>query len=382
MKRLLLIADSNNIYTKRTLENVLLPAGYEVVLYPIWGDRGVYADFYREKGVTVYRDSHTLPLVRHVPRLRMWARILLNLRDLARLGPFDAVHNHYLCAKDLALGQGAARRFGCVWACSFWGSDLLRAPLGNLRRMRPYLMRCDGLSVVNPDNIAYLRETLGDAVARKCRAIPVGQSGYDDIARVQKTHDRRACRQALGIDPDAFVVAVCYNASRALRPLEMLQALSALPPQRLKALTLVLQITYGNNDPDYTQSVQAFAASLPCRTVTFTRFMGPDENAMLRLSTDVFLLGITTDSFSGTMQEYLYAGAVVLKGDWLAYPPLDDLGIRLNEFHDFSELPALVCRALDGELAPLAPQKRALLPQHYSWAALREKWLALYEREA
>ena len=150
MKRLLLIADSNNIYTKRMLENVLLPAGYEVVLYPIWGDRGVYADFFREKGVTVYRDSHTLPLVRHVPRLRMWARILLNLRDLARLGPFDAVHNHYLCAKDLALGQGAARRFGCVWACSFWGSDLLRAPLGNLRRMRPYLMRCDGLSVVNP----------------------------------------------------------------------------------------------------------------------------------------------------------------------------------------------------------------------------------------
>ena len=46
------------------------------------------------------------------------------------------------------------------------------------------------------------------------------------------------------------------------------------------------------------------------------------------------------------------------------------------------ELPALVCRALDGELTPLAPQKRALLPQHYSWAALREKWLALYEREA
>ena len=95
-KRILMIADADSFWTRRLMEHLLLPAGYELVLFPIWGDGGKYADFYRANGVTVYHDRHTLPVIRHIPRLRMWARIALDARDLKRLGPFDIVHNHYL----------------------------------------------------------------------------------------------------------------------------------------------------------------------------------------------------------------------------------------------------------------------------------------------
>ena len=104
-KRVLMIADADSFWTRRLMEHLLLPAGYELVLFPIWGDGGKYADFYRANGVTVYHDRHTLPVIRHIPRLRMWARIALNARDLKRLGPFDIVHNHYLSQRDLALGR-------------------------------------------------------------------------------------------------------------------------------------------------------------------------------------------------------------------------------------------------------------------------------------
>ena len=104
-KRILMIADVDSFWTRRLMEHLLLPAGYELVLFPIWGDGGKYADFYRANGVTVYHDRHTLPVIRHIPRLRMWARIALNARDLKRLGPFDIVHNHYLSQRDLALGR-------------------------------------------------------------------------------------------------------------------------------------------------------------------------------------------------------------------------------------------------------------------------------------
>lgn len=72
---------------------------------------GQFDEYYREHGVTVYKDSHRLPVIRFIPRVRMWARIALNARDLAKLGPFDVVHNHYLSQRDLALGQRIARRF-------------------------------------------------------------------------------------------------------------------------------------------------------------------------------------------------------------------------------------------------------------------------------
>ena len=53
-KRILMIADADSFWTRRLMEHLLLPAGYELVLFPIWGDGGKYADFYRANGVTVY----------------------------------------------------------------------------------------------------------------------------------------------------------------------------------------------------------------------------------------------------------------------------------------------------------------------------------------
>ena len=83
---------------------------------------------------------------------------------------------------------------------------------------------------------------------------------------------------------------------------------------------------------------------------------------MLRLCADVFILAIRTDAFSASMQEYLYAGACVIKGAWLGYPQLEDMGIELASFRDFADVPALVARAMDGALTGLAPGQRALFP--------------------
>ena len=143
-------------------------------------------------------------------------------------------------------------------------------------------------------------------------------------------------------------------------------------------MTLVLQQTYGENDPDYIARTREAAGRLPCQTVVLTRYMGPEESAMLRLSADVFIQSIKTDAFSASMQEYLYAGACVLKGSWLGYPQLTEMGITLSEFASFDDVPALLEQAMDGKLTGLTDAQRAKFPQLYSWDAVRESWLEMY----
>ena len=111
-RRMLVIADSDSFWTKRFLENVALWQGYEIVLFPIWGNQGKNDGFYARHGITVYQDRHTLPVIRHIPRVRMWARIWANARSLLKLGPYDVVHNHYISQRDLALGALVSRRCG------------------------------------------------------------------------------------------------------------------------------------------------------------------------------------------------------------------------------------------------------------------------------
>ena len=377
-KRVLMLADADSFWTRRYMEHLLLPEGYEVVLFPIWGNGGANDGFYQENGVTVYHDGHTLPLVCHIPRARMWARIALNARDLEALGPFDIVHNHYLSQRDLALGGAVARRFHAKWACSFYGSDLLRAGGGALKRMKPYLTRCDSISVHSELNREKIRSVYGDAIADKTTLLYFGQTGYGDIDRAREKYTRAECRARFGIAEDRFVVCVGYSASSAQRQLEAVEALALLPPERLSRMTLVLQQTYGLNDPDYVARTRELAGRLPMQTVTLTRFMGPEESAMLRLSADVFVQSIRTDAFSASLQEYLYAGACVLKGAWLGYPQLDGMGISLAQFEDFAGLPALIVRAMEGELTGLGAEQRALFPRLYSWEAVRGDWLSLY----
>ena len=379
MPKILLIADSDALWTKRAVEYLLLPAGYEIVIFPIWGHKGQFDDYYREHGVTVYRDPHRLPVIRHIPRVRMWARIALNARDLAKYGPFDVVHNHYLSQRDLALGWRVSRRFHARWVCTFWGSDLLRASDRALRQMLPYLRRCDRLTACNERMRDKLRQSCGEELYQKTRMTIWGQDGFAAIDGILSNETREDCRAHYGIRPGNYVVSIGYSADNAQHQLEVVEALSALPKETLSHMTLVLQQTYVKRDPAYMERVRQAAEALPCQVVVLRDFLDLTETARLRLCADLFILAISTDAFAASMQEYLYAGAVFLMGDWLGYPQLDELGIPINRFHEYKELPALVQQAMNGKLQSSTDEQRALLPAHYSWGAVRKDWLGLYE---
>lgn len=379
MPKILLIADSDALWTKRAVEYLLLPAGYEIVIFPIWGHKGQFDDYYREHGVTVYRDPHRLPVIRHIPRVRMWARIALNARDLAKDGPFDVVHNHYLSQRDLALGLRVSRRFHARWVCTFWGSDLLRASDRALRQMLPYLRRCDRLTACNERMRDKLRQSCGEELYQKTRMTIWGQDGFAAIDGILSNETREDCRAHYGIRPGNYVVSIGYSADKAQHQLEVVEALSALPKENLSHMTLVLQQTYVKRDPAYMERVRQAAEALPCQVVVLRDFLDLTETARLRLCADLFILAISTDAFAASMQEYLYAGAVFLMGDWLGYPQLDELGIPINRFHEYKELPALVQQAMNGKLQRSTDEQRALLPAHYSWDAVHKDWLGLYE---
>jgi len=378
-KRILLIADIDSVYTMRYVQRVLLPDGWEIVLFPIWEQTGKFDGWYKENGVNVCRDTHRLPLIRHIPRLRMWARITANAQTLAKLGPFDAVHNHYLSRRDLLLGQAMKRRFpNTRWIGSFWGSDLLRSTSAQLQQMKKPLSACDTITVITPEHLERIRTLYGAECAAKTAVCDFGVDLYDDIATLRMTADRAACKAHFGFRPDRPLICLGYNASPPHRHLELLQALGTLPADVLRGWSVALQMTYGNADERYFAAVREAASRLPCQSLILTEFMDGKESAYLRLAADAFVLAMPTDAFSSSLQEYLYAGAHVLCGDWLQYPQLDALGITLVRFQTVAQVPALLRETLALPIDRDELQRRALLRDSYSWDALLEGWRALY----
>lgn len=378
-KRALVIADADSFWTRSLIAEVLLKGGYDVTVFPIWEYGGKQDAFYSANGVSVYRDEHTLPIVRHIPRLRLWARVWLNAKSLCESGRFELVTNQYLSPRDLALGMLVSRRQGARWVSTFWGSDLLRASAGTLRDMKPYLEKCGAVTVQGESHTDIIAEKFGGSVAGRTVHLSFGHSGFTAIDEVAAHNDRRACKAHFGIDPDSIVICPGYNAAPAQNHEKLLRALKKA--RCIDRATVVLQMTYCEPDGDYIPRITALAKELGIRTLVLTEFMDETECAYLRLAADIFIHAITTDAFSASMCEYLYAGAAVIKGAWLKYRELDDIGAQIAEFSDFDELAPLLDAAAEGEIAPITREQRALLCKGRTWDDLRADWLKIFARQ-
>lgn len=378
MSRILLIADPDSLWVERYVENVLYPAGWETVIYPIYGWKG--GEEYARMNVTVDAGGRTLPVLGRIPKVRMWAGILANAAALMKQGPFQAVHCHYLSVVDLALGCVLARRLGVPLAATFWGSDLLRAGSSTLRRMGRYLRRCDVLTVFNREHVERIRSLYGESVASRTRVLDFGEGVFPHIDRVLAAGGHAAAKEHFGILPARLTVAIGSSASRAQQQLEALRALAKLDRAFLQRVTVILQHTYAHDDPACEAEVRALGASLPGQCVVLTDFLNDAESACLRCAVDVYLHTIRTDAFSSSMKEYLYAGARVAYGSWLSYPALSELALPVRSFDTFDAIPALVQDAFSGQWQPLDDAARQRLGGVCTWESLARQWLALYER--
>lgn len=379
MKRILLIGDPDSVWVKRYVENALHPAGWQTVIYPIYGWKGGYREDYARMDVTVYKDQHRLPIIGRIPKVRMWARVYANAASLKKLGPFDAVHCHYLSVVDMALGHVMAKQQNAPLVATFWGSDLLRTEEATLRRMTKAIRACRRVSVFNQEHVERIRQLYGEETADKTTVLDFGEVVFPCIDKVEAAGGREAAKAHFGIPADRLTVCVGSSASKAQQQLPALHALAQLDEAALRRVTLILQHTYAHDDPDNEQKVQAFAKAMPCQTLILTDFLNDMESAYLRCAADVYLHPITTDAFSTSMKEYLYAGARVAYGGWLTYPTLSELSLPVRQFADFDALPGLLQDALAGTWQPLNRQERDRLGGICKWESLAPQWLGLYE---
>lgn len=382
-KRILLICDPDSVFIKRYVENVLHPAGWQTVIYPIYGWGGGYRDAYAGMEVTIYTDKHKPSLWERIPKVRMWARVAAHAAALKALGPFDAVHCHYLSVVDLALGRMVAKQHSASFVATFWGSDLLRTEESILRRMKPFLQACNAVTVFNPENVQLLEKLYGKAVADKAVTLDFGAPVLDCIDTCLGGEGRDGAKAQLGVAPGRTTICIGSSASEAQQQLPALRALATLDADTLRKITILLQHTYCHDDPDNEQKVQAFARSMePCQTIVLTHFLNDTESATLRCATDIYLHTIRTDSFSDAMKECLYAGAKVAYGSWLSYPTFAELSLPVRSFDRFADLPALVREALADTWQPLNPEERQRLAALFRWSSLAPQWLRLYEKSA
>jgi hypothetical protein len=316
-------------------------------------------------------------LIGRIPKIRaLWYKYRLR-RAVKSYGPYDVIHIHYVGSERLRYAMSAIRPETRL-VVSFWGSDIYRQNLNHLLRLRKYLNVCTVITLATKRMLRTFRDVYGEQYEQKIRPVLFGISTLETIDETRKILNKQRIKEQLGIDPGSLVVSVGYSRSEAQQHDKVLEVLSGMPETQLKKITFLLPLTYGNCSADYEGKLLALLDNIPSEKLLVRGFQTTEQIARLRLATDIYINAQTTDAFSASVQEYLYAGALLLNPVWLKYDELNDWNAYYQEYQQFSDLPNLIEKVIQNGLPDLQ-NNASIIMSKTSWEAVRQGWLDIYK---
>jgi len=367
--KLFLIGTLKSSYITQYIENVLEPLGFEIYMQVSRSDRD-YSKSFTEKHnihfIKFYEKSELIYF--RIPYIGNKIKSLKNLFSLMKYKPFNYIHIQFVTNHELLRAKFAnGKKTKCF--ASFWGSDLLRMKEKYLKKEEKYLrsyelISADGYTLQKAYNKIFPKLNV------RFQMVPYGVSLFPYIDKYLA--DVNACKKYFGFSLNKKIVAIGYNAIKQQQHDKVLAELEKI--KNKEDYFLVFQMTYGKTDENYVPKLLNRIKNSGFEYKVFQERLSMDELARLRIATDVFINSQTTDAFANSFIENIYTKSQIINAKWLHYPELDMFPLYVNEFADFSEIPALLNTPIDDE--KLEWNKKCV--ENRTWDACRKKWAELY----
>ena len=162
--------------------------------------------------------------------------------------------------------------------------------------------------------------------------------------------------------------------------LRIIEQLLLLKDEIKKQIFLVFPFTYNASDKLIAKiNTSLNGAGLDYKILTM--FLSDVEVAALRVSTDIMINLPSSDQMTAAMLETLYAGGVVITGNWLPYKMLDEKRISYIKIDEYFELVEIVqditLTIKSGTSSVEKSHNRESISHMFRWEHCIEGWLSL-----
>lgn len=256
---------------------------------------------------------------------------------------FDVYHFHFCTPDYLKYIHFIPNQNKII--CSFWGSDLLRSSgLRNLFYVTKALEKANLITVQTPELAQIIFAKYGRKFQDKTKIVQFTQNTeiYQNIDDLKKDESKLyAFKKKYNIPQTKLVIGVGHNGFKENMHIKILKELQKIPSQVLSEIIVVLHFSYGEKKI-YTEMVKDFINKSPMDIIIIYDFLGPEEMASLRISTEIMIHMPISDALSGAMTEVMYAGNQVFAGAWLPYGILRRKGICFEEVGTYEDIPSRI----------------------------------------
>jgi hypothetical protein len=235
---------------------------------------------------------------------------------------YDVVNIHYVYdyyvyhLKDI-------KKIGSKVIATIWGSDFYRMSRICKIKQRKIYEVVDKISLMNPETKKDFINFYKD-FENKCFVARLGRNTLNVIKNEITKKSKCDIKKHIGLPQNKIIVTCGYNAIVQQQHMCAIKALESIDRNILNKIFLVFPMTYGYKKFNYVRNIENMIKNLKIEYKIYSNFMSIEDVSKIRLASDIFINIQTTDQFSMSFQEYLYAKNLVIAGDWLPYGCLTD----------------------------------------------------------
>lgn len=369
-------------WTVHFVESCLLDKGYEVWMVRRKNNRedGKFINLYQQMGIHFIDCTKTDIDIKDGRKNKNYLKVfnaqLEQIKLIKKAGPFDLMNLQYVDSDDMIYAPILKKFTKSNLIFSYWGSDLFRAGDRQLF-FRGIFARCaDYITFDNKDLQKKFKKVYKWADQVPAEVILFGLPVLGIIKEKYKNWSLSDIRKKWNIPNDKIVVAVGYNGHPQQQHIQILKTIGKMDETDRKRIVLLIQMTYGGSK-EYRSKVLAEAKKTGCEYRDIRRFLSDDEVADLRIITDIYINAQTTDAFSGSVCENLYAGTKLLNARWLRYQEFEEHNFKFWEFNKIEEIGKFIKTAMEQEAD--CSENRELIWQLRSWEFCASKWERMFQ---
>lgn len=216
--------------------------------------------------------------------------------------------------------------------------------------------------------------------ANKTKVCRFGLGTLDFIDK-NRDKDVMEMKQILGFSQTKIIVTCGYNATKGQQHEAIIKNISLLESDLLDQVQFIFPMTYG--DKAYRETIKKMLEKTNLDCIVLEEFLYEDKNAYIKLASDVMINMLQTDSFSGSMQEFLYANNLVITGSWLPYQVFDEAGIYYHKIDRIEQLDSKLSEVLEYLKNRVENGKTmkniSIIDSLSSWKNNIKSWIDTYE---
>lgn len=347
---------------------------------------------------------YTVKLVRNMKKIypELSIGVLSNSEQYsdALLGIIDYnyVYHSYKELETILNNMPVFRVFQFLWIENIWvsfsniirkkcqklnlcigGSDFYRARDAEIEYKRRLISMADVVSGETDDIIKDFLFKYPE-VKDKIRLVNFGIDVFQEIDVVTKERVDEFCVK-YNIPQDKVIITCGHNGNTSHQHLRIIEALSRLDTRITERTCFVFPVTYPPDNDSYIKKIEEALNQSKLNYRLLTDFMNEKEMAVYSTLSDILIHVQTTDQLSSTMLEEMYAGSIVIAGNWLKYNMLKNLEVVFYEINDISELGEKIVYIFDrmNDIKKAVKHNKTIVYDLSAWEKVSHKWRNIWE---